>query len=295
MNYLGTLPKHYELFEATIQALKTLGGSGTTQEINEKVCEIESYTEEQQSILHKQGPQTEISYRLSWARSYLKKYGAIESAGRGFWSLTEKGRNLQAIDKREIIRASQNKKEKDLDDLKDLIETDESLEESDESIVDTPIPVESSLWTEKLLLILQKMSPDAFERLCQRILRASGFIKVQVTGRKGDGGIDGIGVLRIALLSFQVFFQCKRYSGSVGPSEIRDFRGAMVGRTDKGLFITTGTFTSEAKKEATRDGAPALDLIDGEQLCIILKDLKLGVQTKTIEVVEIDESWFNHI
>ena len=89
MDYLGTLPKHYELFEATIQALKTLGGSGTTQEINEKVCEIEGYTEEQQSILHKQGPQTEISYRLAWARSYLKKYGAIESAERGFWSLTK--------------------------------------------------------------------------------------------------------------------------------------------------------------------------------------------------------------
>ena len=289
---MTSLPQRYDLFEPIIQALKTLGGSGTIQEIDEKVCEIQAYTEEQQNVLHKQGPRTEISYRLAWARSDLKKYGAIESAGRGFWSLTEKGRHLQSIDKREIIRASQNKKEKN---LKDLIEIDESLEESDESIVDTPIPVESSLWTEKLLLILQKMPPEAFERLCQRILRASGFIKVQVTGRKGDGGIDGIGVLRIALLSFQVFFQCKRYSGSVGPSEIRDFRGAMVGRTDKGLFITTGTFTSEAKKEATRDGAPALDLIDGEQLCIILKDLKLGVQTKTIEVVEIDESWFNHI
>jgi restriction system protein len=109
------------------------------------------------------------------------------------------------------------------------------------------------------------------------------------------GGIDGIGVLKIALLSFQVFFQCKRYTGSVGPSEIRDFRGAMVGRTDKGLFLTTGTFTSSAKQEAIRDGAPVLDLIDGEQLCQILKDLNLGVETKMIEVVEIDQNWFNHL
>lgn len=126
-------------------------------------------------------------------------------------------------------------------------------------------------------------------------MRESGFIKVEVTGKRGDGGIDGIGVLKIALLSFQVFFQCKRYIGSVGASEIRDFRGAMVGRTDKGLFITTGSFTSGAKKEATRDGAPVLDLIDGEQLCQILKDLQLGVTTKTIEVVEITENWFNHL
>lgn len=171
-------------------------------------------------------------------------------------------------------------------------ETNDGLE----SILETTqIPVDSEVWIGKLLSILQEIPPDVFERLCQRILRESGFIKVEVTGRKGDGGIDGIGVLKIALLSFQVFFQCKRYVGSVGASEIRDFRGAMVGRTDKGLFMTTGTFTSSAKKEATRDGAPALDLIDGEQLCKILKDLKLGVDTKTIEVVEIKESWFNHL
>lgn len=275
-----SFPTYDDLFRPTIEALKVLGGSGTIQEIYEKVCELEGYSEEQQSVLHKEGPQTEISYRLAWARTYLKNYGAIESSGRGLWSLTEKGRNLQNVDKREINRASKAKK---------------NLSDSNEDVTEAPILLESDIWTSKLLDVLQQMPPDAFERLCQQILRASGFIKVQVTGKKGDGGIDGIGVLRIALLSFQVFFQCKRYRGSVGPGEIRDFRGAMVGRTDKGLFLTTGTFTSEAKKEATRDGAPALDLIDGEQLCTILKDLKLGVQTKTVEVVEIDENWFNHL
>ena len=276
------IPSFDDLFEPTINALKVLSGSGTVQEIYEKVCELEGFSEEQQSILHKKSPQTIISYKLGWARTYLKNYGAIENSERGFWSLTEKGRNLQVIDKREIKKASRTKKQ-------------EESGEFNELELDAPIPVESNLWTENLLIILQKMPPDAFERLCQRILRASGFIKVQVTGKKGDGGIDGIGVLRISLLSFQVFFQCKRYSGSVRPGEIRDFRGAMVGRTDKGLFITTGTFTSEAKKEATRDGAPALDLIDGVQLCTILKDLKLGVETKTIEVVALDEDWFNHL
>ena len=132
-------------------------------------------------------------------------------------------------------------------------------------------------------------------RLAQRILRESGFVKVEVTGRSGDGGIDGVGVLRLALLSFQVYFQCKRYKGSVSPGAIRDFRGAMVGRTDKGLFITTGTFTAEAKKEATRDGAPAIDLIDGDYLCDLLKSLKLGVTTRMVEEVSIDPSWFAKI
>jgi restriction system protein len=296
------IPTFDELFEPTIKALQALGGSGSIQEIYDKVCEIKAYSEEQQSVLHKEGPQTEINYRIAWARTYLKNYGAIESSRRGLWSLTEKGRTLKSVNRKEIKQASAKvNKNKNINasDIENSQPTDViELTEPDNDntlLVDASIPVDSDLWVEKLLSILQKIPPDAFERLCQHILRASGFIKVQVTGKKGDGGIDGIGVLRIALLSFQVFFQCKRYSGSVGPSEIRDFRGAMVGRTDKGLFITTGTFTSEAKKEATRDGAPALDLIDGSQLCSILKDLNLGVQTKTIEVVKIDEAWFSHL
>lgn len=151
-------------------------------------------------------------------------------------------------------------------------------------------------WKDGLLAVLtNQMKADAFERLAQRILREAGFVKVEVTGRSGDGGIDGVGVLRLALLSFQVYYQCKKYKGSVSAGAIRDFRGAMVGRTDKGLFITTGTFTAEAKKEATRDGAPAIDLIDGDYLCDLLKKHKLGVATTMVEEVSIDPDWFGRI
>ena len=139
------------------------------------------------------------------------------------------------------------------------------------------------------------MSPDSFERLSKRLLRESGFIKVEVTGKAGDGGIDGTGILQLSLMSFHVLFQCKRYQGSVGPSAIRDFRGAMMGRTDKGLFITTGTFTSDARKEATRDGAPPIDLIDGVALCEKLKELKLGVDVELVEDIRIKPDWFSQI
>jgi restriction system protein len=140
---------------------------------------------------------------------------------------------------------------------------------------------------------LLDMPPDAFERLCQRLLRESGFIQVEVTGRSGDGGIDGHGVVRVGgLLSFPVIFQCKRYRNPVSSGVVRDFRGAMVGRADKGLIITTGSFTRDADREATRDGAPPIDLIDGEQLMEKLKDLQLGVTTKQIEVVEVATEWF---
>lgn len=141
------------------------------------------------------------------------------------------------------------------------------------------------------------MEPGAFERLAQRILRESGFVKVEVTGKSGDGGIDGTGVLRMNLISFQVLFQCKRYAGSVGAGAVRDFRGAMQGRADKGLIITTGSFTPDARREATRDGAPAIDLIDGEALCELLKDLRLGVEVREIrsEEITIDPAFFARI
>ena len=147
-------------------------------------------------------------------------------------------------------------------------------------------------WKEQLLTVLYDMEASAFEKLTQRLLRESGFIKVEVTGQTGDGGIDGQGILRMTLISFQVFFQCKKYRGSVGASAMRDFRGAMQGRGDKGLFVTTGTFSSSARQEATRDGAPAIDLIDGDALCELLKQLKLGVRTELVEKVTIEPEVF---
>ena len=140
------------------------------------------------------------------------------------------------------------------------------------------------------------MDPSAFERLCQEILSESGFIEVEVTGRSSDGGIDGHGFIRLAgLISFPVVFQCKRYRGSVGAPIIRDFRGAMQGRADKGLIMTTGQFTAEAHGEATRDGVPPIDLINGSLLVNKIKELGLGVTTRKVELVEVDAGWFETI
>lgn len=150
-------------------------------------------------------------------------------------------------------------------------------------------------WKSELLSTILEMEPDAFERLAQRILRESGFKTVEVTGRPGDGGIDGTGILQINLITFPVAFQCKRYSGSVGARHIRDFRGGIAGLFEKGLMITTGTITSEAQKEASRDGALAIDLVDGDRLCDLLKELELGVETELVEEVSIISDWFKKI
>lgn len=153
-------------------------------------------------------------------------------------------------------------------------------------------------WKVELLRCLMEMPPESFERLSQRLLREAGFVNVRVTGRPGDGGIDGTGIYRLSpFVSFPTFFQCKRYRGGVSPGHVRDFRGAMAGRGDKGLLITTGTFSKDARLEATRDGAQPIELIDGDMLCDLLKQYELGVETvpRIEEDVKVRRSFFEDI
>jgi len=265
-----------------IQAMKELGGSGSIEEINDKTAEIMGLRDQQLEILHdsKKGGRTEFEYRIAWSRTYLKKYGILENSSRGVWALTADGNNLSRLDEKEVKRTvrAQNKPA--------------AQEITEEEIQQETAPT----WREQLLDVLLNVTSAAFERLAQRILRESGFTQVEVTGRSGDGGIDGKGIMRLSgLLSFHVIFQCKRWQGSISPANVRDFRGAMVGRADKGLFITTGTFSKDAIREATRDGAPPIDLVDGEQLLDKLKELELGVKTRKVEIeeVSIDKTWFS--
>lgn len=289
------VPPYHELLWPTLTALKSLGGSGSIQEINDKAIEHARLTDDQVQVLHGDGPQSEVAYRLHWARTYLKAVDAVTNTSRGVWAITERGRKMSRDDMSSIprqVRAMTGRRAKSPQELQ---EPDDLGGASDTPMPDALTSTEPAQWRQYVLDALLSIPPDAFERLCQRVLRESGFTKVDVTGRSGDGGIDGIGVLRVSLLSFQVFFQCKRYRGSVGAPAIRDFRGAMVGRTDKGLFITTGSFTPEAKREATRDGAPVLDLIDGDAFCILLKDLKLGITTEMVEAVTVNADWFRSL
>ena len=284
----NALPSFDELMIPTVKAIQELGGSGSIDEINAKVYVIAEISDEILQIPHdEKGTSSEIAYRLTWTRNYLKNFGLLENSSRGIWALSKADIDVTKLDHVEIVKAvrDQNKST-----LPPKIKT--SSEKIEQEVTEEIDKTEE--WKEQLLNILYEITPAAFERLAQRILRESGFFQVEVTGKVGDGGIDGKGIVRVSgLLSFHVIFQCKRYKGSITPSQIRDFRGAMQGRADKGLFITTGTFTREAIKEATRDGAPPIDLIDGEMLCEKLKELRLGVETKLIESVEIRDYWFN--
>jgi len=279
--------KYDELFDSLLTALHNLGGSGSVEELEEQVATILNLTEEQVNEIHR-GNTSKLTYRLAWARNYLKRFGLLENSSRGVWALTEEGLKTKSVDKevvkRKVVaderqeRLSKNKKPK----------TEDQTDEEDESE-----EIQKFTWQEEIIEELQSIAPSAFERLCQRLLRELGFQNVEVTGQTNDGGIDGKGMLRLGgVLSFHVIFQAKRYKGSVSPSVVRDFRGAMVGRADKGLIITTGTFTREAKKEAQRDGAPPIDLMDGNDLAEKLKELQLGIEIELVEKVNIKKEWF---
>ena len=270
-------------FGPLLDALRELGGSGTPSEVAEQIAEDLRLPEKVQNELLVSGT-PRFANQVAWARFYLTREGLIDSSRRGVWSLTEKGQTarLSPQESRAIFLklvktfAEERRKRKE-----------QAVEEEEVQAPEkTAIPTAN--FRERLGEILLGLPPAGFERLCQRLLREAGFVQVVVTGRSGDGGIDGHGTLQVnPLVTFKVLFQCKRYKDAVTAPHVRDFRGAMQGRADKGLILTTGVFTSEARKEATRDGVPPIELLDGQRMIDLFVDLELGLRpVTTYEIVE---------
>lgn len=291
-----SLPDLAGMMLVTVEALKAIGGSATIQELDEKVIEMEGVSEAEQGyVMANNDARPRVNYYLSWARTYLRRGGALDNSVRGVWSLTESGARISTYEAVKAIYDQVSQEERERSRLKRLAAKQQPNPQGIAQQTEDDEPVGEEDWRSTLLTVLGNMTASGFERLSQRLLREAGFTKVEVRGKSGDGGVDGVGVLRVNLVSFQVYFQCKKWKGSVGAKEIRDFRGAMQGRADKGLFITTGHFTSQATDEATRDGAMAIDLIDGERLCDLLKDNQLGIATEMVPRVKIDKQWFDGI
>lgn len=278
--------KFLNFFGPLLDALRDLGGSGTPQEVVQKIVQNLSITDDVQNETLPSG-EPRLRNQIHWARFYLTREGFLESSKRGVWSISEKGIGAKiTLDNAKDIFAKRVKIDRDIRSSKKLGE--QSIEET----IFENVEIQELGAEADVLGRLIGLSPAGFERLSQRILREAGFSEVHVTGRSGDEGIDGYGTLQInPLISFKVLFQCKKYRGSVGSPEVRNFRGAMQGRADKGLILTTGSFTAEARREAGRDGAPPIELIDGQKLIALLEELELGLKRKTI--YEIDEMFFD--
>lgn len=263
-------------FGPLLDALRKLGGSGTPDEVVEKIAIDLTLPDEVQNDLLPSG-EPRFRNQVAWARFYLVREGMLDSSKRGVWSLTERGRasSLTHEQSREIFLRW-------VKIFQELRRAKAATEEPIAEQVAEGTGAPSKDYRAETIELLLALPPAGFERLSQRLLREAGFTQVIVTGQSGDGGIDGHGTLQInPLVSFKVLFQCKRYAKSVSPSHVRDFRGAMAGRADKGIIITTGSFTAEARREASRDGVPPIELIDGEKLIDMLEKLELGLRPVT--------------
>ena len=270
-------PKFLKYWIPLINTLKDSGGAGTTSDIIDGVIERMNIPESELEITLKSGP-PKVRNAIQFARLYLVKAELMDSSTTGIWKLTEKGfeSELDEVKVFDLFKKVQNtlsadRKNKDQNETEEVsqeIDDQEVLDESHQTVV---------------IDILKGLSPKGFELICKRLLTEIGIENVQITGGSNDHGIDGTGIIRINdVVSFTVIFQCKRFKESVSPNYIRDFRGTMQGRADKGIFITTGRFTLESKKEAKRDGVPPIELIDGEKLVNLFEKYQLGLKPKIV-------------
>jgi restriction system protein len=280
-------PTFLRFVTPTVETLRELGNSGTASEVADRVLDRLKVSEQEQEEVTSNG-HSRVRNQIGWARFYLAKAGYLDASQRGVWNLTETGRTAK-LDAESVhamfrdVRKKFPRKGAEPDAAASTIEEDDDEETADE-VKDYRV---------RVLEILRALPPSGFERICQRLLRESGFQQVVVTGASGDGGIDGHGVLEInPLVTFKVLFQCKRYGDRpVTPSQVRDFRGAMQGRADKGLILTTGVFTSDARKEATRDGVPPIELVDGDKLVAMFERAGLGL--RPVQTFEVEDGFFD--
>jgi restriction system protein len=284
------LPQFAAYINPVLATLQKLGGSARPSEVIEEVAAQlavpDSVREERLS-----DGKPRFDNQIHWARHYLADTGYIDRSRRGVWTLTDKGQQVKELSDTEIRGIVNHVQARSRGEVAYTASVSAQEPIAAESTDASPETVTGD-YREQLLHMIRTLPPTGFERLCQRLLRESGFEQVTVTGRSGDGGIDGDGLFLVnKFVSFRVLFQCKRYQGSVGSSTIRDFRGAMMGRAEKGIILTTGTFTPDARREARRDGAPPLELVDGERLVDLFEELELGLKPRT--TYDVDHTFFD--
>jgi restriction system protein len=273
-------------FNPVLVALKDLGGSGRAKEVIEQVAKNENVSDEIREITIKDGS-SKFDNQVAWARQYLAWEGLIDSSKRGVWTLTPLGEKTTLTENdahemflKRIAIYQRLRKEKNGNGT--------GTEINGNKIIDNPDTIENT----NLLDVLKSISPIGFEHLCKRLLREHGFDNLEVTQRSHDEGIDGYGTLELnPFIKIKIIFQCKRYKNTVSREKVGDFRNAVMGRAEKGIIMTTGTFSEDAKREAEREGVIPIELIDGEKLIELFQQVELGVKAKTI--YEIDYKFFD--
>lgn len=293
-----TGPKFVSYFEAVLEALRELGSSARANEVIEWVAQNRDVPTDESERITK-GGQTVFENRVHWARFYLVKAGLIDSTVRGLWVLTDKGRTtkLSAAESLELFRRLSQQFRTERKNKPEQTDSEDALDDSEGD--DAPVAgvpgidsyINISEIRQTLIKKLHDLSDIGFEHFCAAVLRHVGFENVIVTQRSHDRGVDGEGFLQInRFVKTKVMFQSKRYQGSVGSDRIQAFRGAIHGRAERGIVITTGTFTASAKSEAARENATPIELVDIDKLLDLLIEEKLGVFES--KALQIDDQFF---
>lgn len=279
-------PEFVGLFSPVIDTLRDLGDSGKPKEVSELIAKRLKISDEELSRTNKRG-QSRFENQVHWARFYLAKAGLIDMSRRGVWTLTKAGREAR-MDHQQALSIFNEVHQKF---PRGTPEPEpEGTNEYAEAPPDEQTRTDRDFRTE-MVDMLQSLSADGFERLCMLVLREVGFEEVTVTGRSGDGGIDGIGTLRVnPLASDRVVFQCKKHTRQISPNYVREFRGSMDGRATRGIFLATSTFSAEARREAERLGVAPIEMVDLDRLIGLMKDVGLGVVAR--QEFSVDHEFF---
>lgn len=278
-----------------LDALRALGGSAESREAADWIANAANVPPEEREKRNKNGI-LRFENQVHWARQYLVWEGLIDSSRRGIWTLTPVGAksHLTEEQSRDLVKRIAKLRSKKTSSHAKPTDGVEQVIEPESQITGEVAEIESPELAEEneLLLVLQSLAPDGFERLCKRLLHEYGLERVVVTQQTRDGGLDGAGLLRLnPFVTMKVLFQCKRIRSSVSRAQVGDFRNAVMGRADKGIFITTGWFSPDAVKEANRDGVIPIELVDGERLVELFEAKQIGLRCK--EVFEVDHAFFD--
>lgn len=284
--------QYARMFGAILDVLRDAGGKAAAREVMIKVADIVVTNPEERNEVHKSGvnkPENEVAF----ARNDLADLGLIDRTLRGVWVLTAEGWAAKPSleHAREMLKTSRSnrprsKPKQEVDGISTI-----DIENNSEFLLDNSEVLQEIQEQDEILNVVYALTPKGFERFSERLLTELGFTQLEVTGKPNDGGIDGEGQLTLnPLLSIKLYFQCKRYLGAVGPDAIRSFRGALEGRADYGIFLTTGSFTKEARKEALRAGTKPIELVDGMRIVELIQRFQLGVKPRT--VYDVDSEWF---
>lgn len=308
-DYTIMIPKFEKFFLPCLQCLSD-GNIHSQESLRRHIINFFKLSQAEATALIKSGKKTQVSDRVSWTISYFLQAGFIDSPKRGTYKINDFGRKFllehkDGFDKTDLLQIpsfakfATRRTEKPTNDVKHSnADENKSEDRTPTDIIDDAFCQINSALAKDLLTKILEMSPSFFEKLVVELLVKMGYggsfeDAASVTQYSHDEGIDGV-IKEDKLGLDTIYIQAKRWDkGTVGRKEIQAFVGAInMKHASKGVFITTSTFTEEAKK-CVKDVQSKIVLIDGAQLCKYMIEYNLGVSTRQVyEIKQIDSDYF---